>query len=222
MACDRCSTAGLAEAFGERRSKRDARRFRRRGLDLRAQRLLDAIAAAVTLDGATVLDVGAGIGAASLTLLERGAARAHAVEAAPAAAKLAQELAEERGVVSRLSVEVGDFAQRRGGDQYDIVVMDRVVCCYGHWQQLLAAAARAARTVVALSYPREVWYNKVLGVVVNGVHKLIRRDFRFYVHPPHAMHALLHAAGLRPEVIGRDGPWELALAKRQPQTSTNI
>lgn len=220
MTCECCGTAGLGEVFGEKRSKKDARRFRRKGLEPRAERLLEAVAAAGPLEGASSLEIGAGIGGLSLALLERGVGRAVAVDAAPAAARIAGELAEENGVADRFSMQVADFASLDPDERYDIVVLDRVVCCYPDWRGLLAPAAAATRRILALTYPREAWYNNALVATINGLHALLRKEFRFHVHSPAAMLELLFGAGLRARPIGRDGPWDLVVAERDVPATT--
>jgi magnesium-protoporphyrin O-methyltransferase len=212
--CNCCPTAVYGQVFGARRSRHEARRFRRRGLDRRARRLLAEIGRARPLHGATTLEVGAGIGGLSLTLLEGGAARATTIDASPAAAAVARGLAEERGVAERMRVEIGDFAARRTEERFDLVILDRVVCCYPDWRALLLPAAAAAEGAVALSYPRDLWYMRAFRVLVAMVMFVLRKEFRFFVHPPAAIRELLADAGLRPEVVGRVGPWELVVAAR--------
>lgn len=90
------------------------------------------------------------------------------------------------------------------------------MCCYPDWRRLLAPAAAAARRILALSYPRDAWYNNALAAMINAVHALLRKEFRFHVHPPDPMHALVRSAGLPPRPIGAEGPWDLVVARRQP------
>lgn len=213
-ACNCCSTTIYGQIFGPRQSRHEARRFRRRGLDRRARRLLEEVARVRPLAGARSLEIGAGVGGFSLTLLERGAAAATTIDASPAAAEVARALADERGVGERLRVEVGDFAARRTEEQYDLVILDRVVCCYPDWRALLTPAAAASRGAVALSYPRNVWYMRAFRGLVAAVMFVLRKEFRFFVHPPAAMRELLAGTGLRPEVVGRVGAWELVVAGR--------
>lgn len=213
--CNCCNTAVYGEIFGARQSRYEARRFRRRGLDRRARRLVEELARARPLGGATTLEVGAGIGGLSLTLLEGGAARATTIDASPAAAATARKLAEERGVADRLRVEVGDFAARRTGERYDLVILDRVVCCYPDWRALLGPAAAATEGAVALSYPRDIWYMRAFRRLVGMAMFVLRKEFRFYVHPPGAMRELLAEIGLRPRVVGRVGAWELVVAVKR-------
>ena len=52
-----CCARGYERFFGARTARRDARRYRKRGLDDTARRLVDELAAR-GLTGATVLEVG--------------------------------------------------------------------------------------------------------------------------------------------------------------------
>jgi magnesium-protoporphyrin O-methyltransferase len=212
--CNCCPATVYGEIFGARQSRHEARRFRRRGLDRRARQLLSALAAAVPLEGATSLEVGAGVGGFSLTLLERGVTHATTVDASPAATMVARELAEERGVGERIKIEVGDFAVRGAEAVYDVVILDRVVCCYPDWRALLAPAAGEALGALALTYPRDLWYMRWFRRLVAASMFVLRKEFRFYIHPPDEMRELLKGQGLQPRVVGRVGPWELVVAVR--------
>jgi hypothetical protein len=55
-----------------------------------------------------------------------------------------------------------------------IVTLDRVVCCYPDYRQLLEQVAESTIDLLALSYPRDRWYVR-LGV---GAENLLRRLHR--------------------------------------------
>jgi magnesium-protoporphyrin O-methyltransferase len=216
MPCD-CSSIGLDEIFNERTARLDVRRFRRRGLPKRARRLLRAIARNEPLAGATSLEVGAGIGALSLTILERGAVRAATIDAAPAFAAAAEELAAERQLTDRLKVVVGDFAAHPElAEPADMVVLDRVICCYPGLEHLLRPAAERARRILALTYPRDRWWVRWAVGILNGLQRLFRRRFRMYHHPPAVVHRLLAERGFLPQVVGHTAFWEILVARREP------
>ena len=74
-----CCARGYERAFGARTARRDARRYRRKGLDTTAQRMVNEVAAR-GVEHAEVLEIGGGVGAIELELLKRGASRATNVE----------------------------------------------------------------------------------------------------------------------------------------------
>ena len=96
----------------------------------------------------------------------------------------------------------------------DVVVLDRVVCCYPDWKSLLEIASTHAHAVVAMSYPRMSWYTRAWVRIANAGMRMLRRTFRMYLHSPEAMQRLLHEQGFSTNVIGYRGPWELLIAAK--------
>lgn len=74
-----CDPRGCNDMFGPRFSRHLRSRYRRRGLDRTAARIVD-FATSRGIDGATVLEVGGGIGDIQLELLRRGAEHATNLE----------------------------------------------------------------------------------------------------------------------------------------------
>ena len=213
MSCH-CARAGLGDVFGERTARLDARRFRRHGLARRADRLIEGIRRAVPFHDALSLEGGAGVGGLSIELLRRGVQRAVAIDAVPAAVRMARSLAEQCGVAGRLDARIGDFTELDDDESFDIVVLDRVVCCYPDWRALLEAAATHARAVIGFTYPRDAWWTRAAVGLTNGGLRAMRKRFRLHVHPPEQMHTLLRASGFLPDVTGHEGAWELCVARR--------
>ncbi|HEY0305104.1 MAG TPA: methyltransferase domain-containing protein [Longimicrobiales bacterium] len=211
MSCN----CGLSEIFTERVSKHDARKFRRRGLDVRARRLLNAIDRAVRLKNKSTLEIGIGTGGLTVEMLKRGAKSAVGVDAINNQLQQAHLLALEAGVSDRLALKQGDATEL--SEQLppsDVVVLDRVVCCYPDMVALLHTASTHARGAVAMSYPRAAWYTRLWVKSANVGMAVLRRTFRLYLHSPPAMHALLRQHGFLPRVVGHRGVWELLIAAR--------
>jgi magnesium-protoporphyrin O-methyltransferase len=211
MSCN----CGLNEIFTDRVSRHDARKFRRRGLDVRARRLLTAIDRGIGLTNRTTLEIGIGTGGFTIEMLKRGAAQAVGVDAIASQLRQAHRLASEAGVADRLQLKQGDMTEI--GDQLDasdVVVLDRVVCCYPDWSALVGSASAHARAAVAMTYPREAWYTRIWVKSANAGMRLLRRTFRLHLHSPSEMQALLRARGFEPRVIGHRGVWELLIAAR--------
>jgi hypothetical protein len=206
MGC--CSAKGCNEFFTDRVARRDARRYRRRGLDDRASRLVDFVRTRGVRDR-TILEVGGGVGAIQLALLRAGAARADCVELSAAYEPYAAELLREAGLEGRVERRVLDFAER--ADEIapaDVVVLHKVVCCYPDYEALIGAAAAHARQQLVLTFPRAAWWVRVGFAAGNLVERLLGRTFRAYVHPPAAIIAVARSRGL--EVAGghRGLVWE--------------
>jgi magnesium-protoporphyrin O-methyltransferase len=206
---------GLDEIFTERVSKHDARKFRRRGLDVRARRLMRALERRVGLQGRSTLEIGIGTGGFTVEMLKRGATSAVGVDAMSNQLQQAQTLAREAGVADRLQLQLGDVTAI--GEQLgesDVVVLDRVICCYPDWSALLTVAALHARMALAISYPRQSWYSRIWITSGNLFMRVLRRTFRIHLHSPGAMQQLLRTHGFSPRVVGHRAVWELLIATR--------
>jgi magnesium-protoporphyrin O-methyltransferase len=167
------------------------------------------------LEGRTAVEVGAGVGALTLSLLERGVTHATIVDASPAYLETARALAAERGVADALHATLGNYAEDEPGEATGVVVMDRVVCCYPSWQGLLDRAAAQAESAIALAYPKDTAYNRFGTALINLFMRLRRSPFRVFVHPPRAMHEFLESRGFRAEIVGHTPLWELLVATRR-------
>ena len=146
---DCCDGHGYQETFGDGFARRVSRRYRKRGLDKTQQRLVDFVAER-GIEGATVLEIGGGIGELQVELLRRGAARATNLEISVNYEAEAASLLREAGLTHRVSRRLQDIAAAPDDvPQADVVVLHRVVCCYPDYQKLLSAAAGHARRLLS-------------------------------------------------------------------------
>ncbi len=141
---DCCSPKGYRSIFSEKRAHAEARRYRRRGLD-RTSRSIAELLKQQGIVGRTLLEVGGGIGAIQIELLRAGITRAVNIELTPTYEEAAQGLLREARLEDRVERRVMDFAEATGEvPTADIVIMNRVICCYPDMPKLAGTAA--ART----------------------------------------------------------------------------
>jgi 2-polyprenyl-3-methyl-5-hydroxy-6-metoxy-1,4-benzoquinol methylase len=194
---DCCSPKGYRQIFSERNAQREARRYRRRGLTSTTRRIADLLIRRGVRD-LTVLEVGGGLGALAIELLEAGAERATCVELTPTYERAAAALLREAGLESRVERRVMDFAVA-GVDieAADVVILDRVICCYPDAVTLAGAAAEHARGVLVLSFPNGRWWTRLILRLGNVLLKVMRREFQVFAHRPSLIVATAESAGLR-------------------------
>ena len=134
--------------------------------------------------GATVLEVGGGVGAIEIELLEAGADHATNVELASTYEGAARALLAERGLAGRVDRRVGDFvAAAESIPSHDVVVMHRVVCCYPDVDALVGAGAAHAGSRMVLTYPQERRALRAAIAVVDAVMRISGSSFQVYLHP---------------------------------------
>jgi magnesium-protoporphyrin O-methyltransferase len=164
---------------------------------------------------ATVLEIGGGVGEISLELLRRGAASATALELSPAYDTEADRLLAEAGLTGRVQRRLVDIAEQPDTvEPADVVVLNRVVCCYPDYARLLGAAADRTRGRLVFSHPPR---NLLARAIIGGENLVLRvsgRGLRVFAHPPAAMLAVLTEHGLRPVPVPGRGLWRVAAATR--------
>jgi 2-polyprenyl-3-methyl-5-hydroxy-6-metoxy-1,4-benzoquinol methylase len=169
------------------------------------------------IEGASVLEIGGGIGAIQIELLEAGAAQATNLELSPEYEETAQDLARERGLGDRVTRRLGDIVPEPDlAGEADAVLMHLVVCCYPDYEALVGAAAERARRFLVMSFPRPRWLIRVGVGAVNLAARMLRWEYRMWVHPPQA---LVEAAERRGLILasGSEGRiWQVAALERAP------
>jgi magnesium-protoporphyrin O-methyltransferase len=183
--------------FGTGFARRSAKRYRRKGLDPAATRMVE-FAADGGLDGTAVLEIGGGVGDIGIELLRRGASTATTLELSDAYDAEAGRLAREAGVADRVRRRIVDIAATPDEvEAADIVVLHRVVCCYPDYGRLLTAAADHCRGRLTFSRPPRNAVSRALVATQNAAFAVIGKQYRAYVHPPTAMLEVLAGRGLR-------------------------
>ena len=66
----------------------------------------------------------------------------------------------------------------------DIVIMDKVVCCYPDADSLIHHSLEKCLSTYALAYPRKTWYTRLGTQILALIMRLVSSDFRPYVHDP--------------------------------------
>ena len=172
------------------------------------------------LEGRTVLDVGCGAGGLVLETLDRGAASATGVDLSRTSIEEARRISSDRGLASRARFEVADGASVSLAP-HDVVVLDKVFCCYANVDGLLANSLAAARSVYAFSVPPSTGFRggvrRTLSRAANGWFRLRRGKFggfRSYVHDVAALDARVRAAGFAAVFSRRRFGWDLTVYVR--------
>ena len=209
-----CSPKGYQWIFSEKTARADAQSYRRKGLDPTSRRIVDYLKQR-GVEGRTLLEVGGGVGAIQIELLKAGAARATSVELTPTYEQVALELLHEAGFEDRVERKVMDFARSASEFEVaDIVIMNRVICCYPDMPVLAGAAADHTGEVLVMSFPRRTWWTRPLLSLGNLALRVTRRQFQVFIHPPAQILAEAERHGLRRSLDDPGRFWQIAAAQR--------
>jgi tRNA1(Val) A37 N6-methylase TrmN6 len=194
MACCCDFTDTVDRQFTSKKAGQELHRYRRKGAGPTTRLLIDGISRTGAAEG-SLLDIGAGVGALTFELLERGFDRAVMVEASAGYTAAASSEAVRRGRSPQVEFVSGDFLEAAHTvPAASVVALDRVVCCYPLFEELLIEAVRHAERAFAFSYPRERWYVRA-GMKLENALRSRKTGFRTFVHPETKMRELITRAG---------------------------
>jgi magnesium-protoporphyrin O-methyltransferase len=159
-------------------------RYRNNGLSRSSKLLLKFILDGNAQDKA-VLDLGCGAGGLSMELLKHGAQSAVGFDLSPRMIVAATELAQASGFESRAKFQEGNAATAEL-PRSDIVVMDKVLCCYSEWRPLLKNAMEAGKVMIGFTVPRDEGITKLpfrIALRIANYFQKRRGGVLFYLHP---------------------------------------
>jgi len=203
MACCGSFQDRVDQQFTPNKVDKELQRYRRKGGGPTTRLLLDGLVKAGLTKGA-LLDVGAGVGALTFELLDRGIRRAVIVEAS------------SRGRSADVELVHGDFLDvGEGVPAATVVTLDRVICCYPFYERLLTQALQHAQDGFAFSYPRDRWYVKA-GVRLENAMRRRGSGFRAFVHPEARMRQMIEDRGFDLVSHGQTFMWSADVFIRRP------
>jgi magnesium-protoporphyrin O-methyltransferase len=173
----------------------DLANLRAHGPRVETQELIDVVRAN-GIEDALVVDIGAGVGAVHLALLDAGAHRAIDVDASREYIAAAGEEARRRGLGDRVEYHYGDVVELVAGlPQADVVTLDSVICCYPYLPSLLRAAVTPKPRLLGLAYPRDSWWMRAFMHAYNVSHRLRRSPARYFIYRHRDVRRLLADSG---------------------------
>jgi magnesium-protoporphyrin O-methyltransferase len=189
--------------------------LRKNGPRPETQELIDVIVRHGVRD-ATVLDIGAGVGAVHLGLLEAGAARAVDVDASREYQASAREEAARRGLAALVDYRFGDVVELAPElPAADIVTLDSVICCYPYLDRLLDAAVLSGPRLVGIAYPRDAWFMMAYMRLYNAVMATRRSVARYFIYRHEEVRSRLASHRYDEVHDGGSRTWRVAVFARR-------
>ena len=175
------------------------------------------------LPNRTLLDLGCGAGSFTMEALKNGASSCIGIDLSPGMIRTANGLAREMGFEGRSKFELGNAAIS-DLPRSDIVVLDKVICCYPEADALLKNATSASQGMVGFVVPRDEglwkWPLRLGAKIENFIDKLRKRGpAGFYIHPLRTIDTALTAAGFVRQRKSASWVWLVFLYARPDERS---
>ena len=192
--CPHSKSGGRIFSFFARSYRR---RFIKNGFEPSQLQLISGLEQA-GYQNANLLEIGSGVGYLHQILLEQGALKAIGIDLAADMLKEAENWANEKNLSDRTEYIQGDFIELLDQvEAAEVTILDKVVCCYPHAELLVNSSTAKTSRVYALTYPRNRWFTKVAIEIMAVFFKVVRSDFRAYVHNPDDIERWIIEAGFK-------------------------
>ncbi|MFB6262826.1 MAG: class I SAM-dependent methyltransferase [Bradymonadaceae bacterium] len=179
--CGHCADAG--ELFDWTKAEEELCDYRRDGLSKSSAELLVGGLRSLALEGRRLLDIGGGVGTIPFELSDEGIAEATLVEASAPYLEVARAEAGRRALAEWLTCREGDVCEMADDlDSFDVVTLDRAICCYPHMERLVEVTTDLADEYYGVVYPRENLFSKSIEKLADVYCRLKGMDFRLYIH----------------------------------------
>jgi magnesium-protoporphyrin O-methyltransferase len=203
----------FGDFYNARKAASELRRYRNKGPIPSTRMLIDALTTE-GVKGATVIDIGGGIGAVQHELLAAGAAHVTSVDASNAYIQTARGENARRGLGGQVTYHHGDFLKlAQTIPPADIVTLDRVINVCPDWTELIQLSAVRARRLYGLVYPRNTLAVRMVVRVMNGL--VWRGPVHARVPSAEVIEELTGRAGLVPFFSKTAGPWQVMVYRRR-------
>lgn len=219
---NQCCCDTTDKHFNENFVRAELDDYRRGKVQATTRMLVDSLRD-VAKDSKRLLDIGGGIGIIAHELLAVSQMSATLVEISTSYLDAARAEAETRGLVDRMRFVQGDATDLPTDvSTADVVVLDRVVCCYENWQRLIRDSAATCTSTYAFSYPRDIWYVRLVIAYKNWSRRRAGSEFRTHVASEELMDRVVRAAGF--DRITRRGniAWRIAVYRRRAISTQSI
>lgn len=177
------------------------------GFEKNQRQLLAGVRAQGIAD-ARILEVGCGPGYLHQVLLKAGASQAVGIDLSDGMLDIARTEAAKQGLADRCDYRQGDFVQLASElADADVVILDKVVCCYPDWQGLLDAALSRCSRTLALTYPQDRTTVRLGVRFLSWLMGLLHCCYQPYLHDPALIRSHIQASGLRLVHEDQSGNW---------------
>lgn len=209
-----CCTTPINKKFDLVRAKEELANYLAHGPKKNTLPLLKAVAP-IDLSGATALDIGGGVGAILFQLLGQGVSKAESVDISEAYCAVLQEELNKRQLDSQIRIWNGDFLCLKDDlPNTDIVTLDKVICCYEHFKDLVLHSLNKTKKWYVYSLPRDVWWVKLAHFLKEYRVRNRPECFRSFIHPVHAIESLIEQQGFQKHWQGTRAQWLYTIYRR--------
>ncbi|MFV1997990.1 MAG: class I SAM-dependent methyltransferase [Acidiferrobacterales bacterium] len=202
-----CPEARSAGKFFSLFARNYRKRYAKKGFEKSQKQLVEGLRQ-VGFQGASLLEIGSGVGYLHQTLIQEGAASAVGIDLSPKMITEAKAGAAEKSLSDCVRYIQDDFVNMEEKlEPVDITILDKVICCYPDADGLVHKSLSNTRRVYALTYPRDRWFTRLGSRIMAGIFFIVRVQFRSYIHNPEMVASWITAEGFHRKYDNQTVAW---------------
>jgi len=192
-----CCTPIYDTEFDLKLARRELKQYYRSGAKKSSQPMITKLRS-LDLQNKTLLDIGGGVGSIIFELLKEGLQKTTYVDISYGYSQTFREEVEQQKIKNQIEIFQGDFLDLHTEiSPAHLVTMDKVICCYEDYQELVKYSLNKSQRWYAFIIPRDTWWVKAVhGLELMG-RKLIRNSFRTWIHPVNEIREMIVNQGFQ-------------------------
>jgi magnesium-protoporphyrin O-methyltransferase len=195
--------------FDKKKSNKEYREYLKKGPSKITGKIIKQLSNQM-IEGKSLLDVGGGIGALQWWFLAMGGAQTSSIDASSSYLQQSQNHAMENDWDNKTHFIYGDYTEVHSQvHSPDFITLDKVVCCYPNFNEIIEISCGKANSHVALSYPTDDVISKIIFGLIIVFAKLKRNSFRPYIHPVKSIRILFEQCGYERVSHTITYPWHI-------------
>ncbi len=213
MSC--CNQQLYDTTFDAKLAQTELEDYLRSGLKKSSRPFLEAINS-LPLDGKSLLDIGGGIGAVTFELFGKGISEVTHVDISKAYVDVFQAEAERRSLMDKVKSHHGNFPELESRiAEADLVTLDKVICCYNDYEELVGASVGKARQWYVYSIPRDLWWVRVRFWFDDLIDRIWGKRLAVYYHSVEGINQLIASAGFHEKEVILEREWRISVFEKK-------
>ena len=209
---EHCCSANIF--FDEKMARKQYTTYLKKGAPKVTAKIIEQLSS-LEIEGKTLIDVGGGIGALQWWFLESKGSETISIDASSGYLEQAESHAKMKGWANQTRFIFGDFVQAHEQvEPVDLITLDKMVCCYPNYKEIIEISCAKANGHIALSYPIDGPISKLFAWFDGLLNKFKGQNFRPFVHPVSEIRKTFEQAGFKRISYNLVFPWHVETYKK--------